>query len=78
MLRLQTFTLNSVKNNFVGGTIVSFYNGEPNGRGARNQLSDQIKDKFTGTNNANSIVLNFADSRDRGVEIHTIKRKRLR
>jgi DNA-binding Lrp family transcriptional regulator len=67
-VEIANFHLNSVKNNFVGGTIVSFYNGEPTAE-EQESIERQIKDKFTGTNNANSIVLNFADSRDRGVEI---------
>jgi DNA-binding Lrp family transcriptional regulator len=60
-----------VRNNFVGGTIISFYNGEPTAE-EQESIERQIKDKFTGTNNANSIVLNFADSRDRGVEIQQL------
>jgi hypothetical protein len=39
---------------------------------SKKSIERQIKDKFTGTNNANSIVLNFADSRDRGVEIQQL------
>jgi len=67
-VEIANFHLNSVKNNFVGGTIISFYNGEPTAE-EQESIERQIKDKFTGTNNANSILLNFADSRDRGVEI---------
>jgi DNA-binding Lrp family transcriptional regulator len=70
-VEIANFHLNSVKNNFVGGTIVSFYNGEPTAE-EQEEIERQIKDKFTGTNNANSIVLNFSDSRDRGVEIQQL------
>ena len=70
-VEIANFHLNAVKNNFVGGTIVSFYNGEPTAE-EQEEIERQIKDKFTGTNNANSIVLNFADSRDRGVEIQQL------
>ena len=70
-VEIANFHLNAVKNNFVGGTIVSFYNGEPTAE-EQEKIERQIKDKFTGTNNANSIVLNFADSRDRGVEIQQL------
>lgn len=70
-VEIANFHLNAVKNNFVGGTIVSFYNGEPTLE-EQEEIERQIKDKFTGTDNANSIVLNFADSRDRGVEIHQL------
>jgi DNA-binding Lrp family transcriptional regulator len=70
-VEIANFHLNSVKNNFVGGTIISFYNGEPPVE-EQEIIENQIKEKFTGTNNANSIVLNFADSRDRGVEIQQL------
>ena len=70
-VEIANFHLNAVKNNFVGGTIVSFYNGEPTLE-EQEEIERQIKDKFTGTDNANSIVLNFADSRDRGVEIQQL------
>jgi hypothetical protein len=70
-VEIANFHLNAVKNNFVGGTIISFYNGEPTAE-EQEEIERQIKDKFTGTDNANSIVLNFADSRDRGVEIQQL------
>jgi DNA-binding MarR family transcriptional regulator len=70
-VEIANFHLNAVKNNFVGGTIMSFYNGEPTLE-EQEEIERQIKDKFTGTDNANSIVLNFADSRDRGVEIQQL------
>ena len=70
-VEIANFHLNAVKNNFVGGTIVSFYNGEPTLE-EQEIIENQIKEKFTGTDNANSIVLNFADSRDRGVEIQQL------
>jgi DNA-binding Lrp family transcriptional regulator len=68
---IAQFHLSAVRNNFVGGTILSFYNGEPTAE-EQEEIERQIKDKFTGTDNANSIVLNFADSRDRGVEIQQL------
>jgi DNA-binding Lrp family transcriptional regulator len=70
-VEIANFHLNAVKNNFVGGTIISFFNGEPTLE-EQEEIERQIKDKFTGTDNANSIVLNFADSRDRGVEIQQL------
>ena len=70
-VEIAQFHLSAVRNNFVGGTIISFYNGEPTAE-EQEEIERQIKDKFTGTNNANSIVLNFADSRDRGVEIQQL------
>ena len=68
---IAQFHLSAVRNNFVGGTILSFHNGEPTLE-EQEQIENQIVSKFTGTDNANSIVLNFADSRERGVEIQQL------
>jgi DNA-binding Lrp family transcriptional regulator len=68
---IAQFHLNSCKSGFVGGCIVSFHNGEPTLE-EQEQIENQIVSKFTGTNNANSIVLNFADSKERGVEIQQL------
>jgi hypothetical protein len=68
---IANFHLNSCKSGFVGGTIVSFHNGEPTLE-EQEQIENQIVSKFSGTDNANSIVLNFADSKERGVEIQQL------
>ena len=68
---IANFHLNSCKSGFVGGTIVSFHNGEPTIE-EQEQIENQIVSKFSGTDNANSIVLNFADSKERGVEIQQL------
>lgn len=67
-IEIQNYHISAVQNNFVGSSILSFYNGEPSPE-EQTEIERQIKQKFTGTDNAGSIVLNFADSRDRGVEI---------
>ena len=68
---IAQFHLSAVRNNFVGGTILSFHNGEPTLE-EQEQIENQIVSKFSGTDNANSIVLNFADSKERGVEIQQL------
>jgi len=68
---IANFHLNSCKSGFVGGTIISFHDGTPTLE-EQESIENQIVSKFTGTDNANSIVLNFADSRDRGVEIQQL------
>jgi len=68
---IANFHLNSCKSGFVGGTIVSFHNGEPTLE-EQESIENQIVSKFSGTDNANSIVLNFADSKERGVEIQQL------
>lgn len=70
-VEIANFHLNSIKNGFMGGTLINFYNGEPTAE-EQESIERQIKDKFTNTDNANSIVLNFSDSRDRGAEIQQL------
>jgi predicted transcriptional regulator len=70
-VEVANFHLNSIHNGFMGGTLINFYNGEPTAE-EQEEIERQIKDKFTNTDNANSIVLNFSDSRDRGAEIQQL------
>ena len=70
-VEVANFHLNSIKNGFMGGTLMNFYNGEPTAE-EQEEIERQIKDKFTNTDNANSIVLNFSDSKDRGAEIQQL------
>lgn len=70
-VEIANFHLNSIKNGFMGGTLINFYNGEPTAE-EQESIERQIKDKFTNTDNANSIVLNFSDSKERGAEIQQL------
>jgi len=70
-VEIANFHLNSIKNGFMGGTLINFYNGEPTAE-EQEAIERQIKDKFTNTDNANSIVLNFSDSKERGAEIQQL------
>jgi len=70
-VEIANFHLNSIKNGFMGGTLINFYNGEPTPE-EQEEIERQIKDKFTNTDNANSIVLNFSDSKERGAEIQQL------
>lgn len=67
-VEIQNYHISAVRNNFVGSTILSFHNGTPP-QEEQESIERQIKEKFTGTDNAGSIVLNFADSKERGIEI---------
>lgn len=65
---LANYHLNAILNNFQGGKLLSFFNGQPTEEEQRT-IEKKLKRKYTGTDNANSIVLNFADSKEQGVEI---------
>ena len=61
---IANFHLNNIKNGFVGGTLISFNNGEPTLE-EQSKIERQLKDKHTGTDNAGGIVLVFNEGKDR-------------
>jgi len=70
-IEIQNYHISAVRNNFVVSSIISFHNGTPTLE-EQEEIERQIKDKFTGTDNAGSFVLNFADSRERGIDIQRL------
>jgi len=70
-IEIQNYHISAVRNNFVASSIISFHNGTPTLE-EQEEIERQIKDKFTGTDNAGSFVLNFADSRERGIDIQRL------
>lgn len=64
----SNYNLSEIKSGFSAGTILNFYNGVPTAE-AKKEIERRIKEKFTGTDKAGSIILNFADGRDRGSEV---------
>ena len=55
----------------MAGTLLNFNAGIPTAE-EQEEIERMVKAKFTGTDNANSILLNFADSRDRSAEIQQL------
>lgn len=65
---IANFHLNSIKNGFMGGTMINFFNGQPTEEEQR-AIERKLYDKFSGSDNANKLVLNFNDSKEQGAEI---------
>ena len=65
---IANFHLNSIKNGFMGGTMINFFNGQPSDEEQR-AIERKLYDKFAGSDNANKLVLNFNDSKEQGAEI---------
>lgn len=61
---IANFHLNNIKNGFVGGTLISFNNGQPTYE-EQSKIERQLKDKHTGTDNAGGIVLVFSEGKDK-------------
>ena len=65
---IANFHLNSIKNGFMGGTMINFFNGQPTEE-QQQAIERKLYDKFSGSDNANKLVLNFNDSKEQGAEI---------
>ena len=65
---IANFHLNSIKNGFMGGTMINFFNGQPTEE-EQHAIERKLYDKFAGSDNANKLVLNFNDSKEQGAEI---------
>lgn len=68
-IEIANFHYNSIKNGFTGGTLINLLNGAPETKEAKDAIYRDIVKKMTGTDNANNIVLNFADGKDRAAEV---------
>ena len=64
-VEIANFHLNSIKNGFMGGTILTLYDGVPDEE-QKSAIEQKLYDKHGGTDNANSIMLNFANGRESG------------
>jgi len=67
-IECTNFGLSEIKSGFSAGSILNFYNGIPS-PDEQKTIKRQIKSELSGTDNAGSWILNFADSRDRGSEV---------
>ena len=67
-IEISNYHYNNVKNQFAGTFMVNFLNGMPTAEEQRD-IERKFKEKFTGTDNAGSFVLNFADGKEKAAEI---------
>jgi hypothetical protein len=61
----------SIQNGFMGGTMVTFMNGVPSEE-EMSTIEKQMKKKFTGTDRANSLVIDFVDDPARAPQIQQL------
>ena len=70
-IRIDNFHLNAIRNNFNGNFIISFNNGIPDDD-TKKRIETDIRDKFTGDNNAGKFLLAFNDSTQNAVTVARI------
>lgn len=67
-IEIANFHLNNIRTGFAAGTMVNLYDGVPPEDEAK-KLEKKFKEKFTGTDRAGSLILNFANGKERGAEV---------
>ncbi len=70
-IRIDSFHLNSIRNNFNADMIINFNNGIPDDE-TQHIIEKQIKDKFCGDENGTRFMLTWNDSKDNGVTVERI------
>lgn len=69
---VDDFHLNSLENGFAASAVINFLNGIPTDED-KDQIEQEINEKFSGHSNAARIMLNFADSKDNAATIEEFK-----
>lgn len=65
---ISNFWLNGIKSGFNAGTIINFNNGKPTPE-AKSKIEQSLKEKFTGTDRANSLLINFAANKENAATV---------
>ena len=65
---IVSYHFNSLSNGFLGGVMFNFSNGIPDDE-LKEEIEDNILEKFSGTGNANRILINFSDDSEHGLQI---------
>lgn len=60
---ISNYWLNGIKSGFNAGTIISFNNGKPT-KEAKDQIEKSLKNKFVGTDRANSLLINWSQNKE--------------
>ncbi len=68
-VEVSNYRLNAIKSGFNAGTIVNFNNGKPSTDEEAEKIEEKMKEKFQGTDVANSLLLSFNRSKESAVTI---------
>lgn len=71
-VEIGKFDLNSIKNGFSGGTIINLLNGIPPTDEEAKAIERDLTEKFTGSENGNRVVINFAEDKDHATTVEQI------
>ena len=71
-VELSNYRLNAIKSGFNAGTILNFANGRPT-QEERETIESKLKEKFTSTDRANSLLITFSQSESSKPTIEHLK-----
>lgn len=67
-IEIANFHLSNIKTGFSAGTMINLLDGRPTDEEAK-KLERQFKEKFTGSDRAGSLILNFAADKEHAAEV---------
>lgn len=71
-VEICNFDLNAIKNGFSGGTLINLNNGYPATDEEAIDITNNFREAYTGSTNANQFLTNFADDKDHAATIENI------
>ena len=63
-VEINNYWINEIKSGFSGGTLLTFNNGIPQNPEKQKEIERKFKQKYTGSENAGQLVINFAADKD--------------
>ncbi len=71
-IEVNNYWANEIKNGFSGGTLLTFNNGVPQDGEKKKEIERKFKNKYTGTENAGQLVINFAADKEHAPTIDSL------
>lgn len=65
---ISNFHYNQIQNGFMGGYSISFNDGEPDDK-VKEEIENDVINKFTGTGNAGRVLINWARDKEHAIEV---------
>ena len=63
-VEINNYWVNEIKNGFSGGNLLTFNNGVPQNPEKQKDIERRFKNKYTGSENAGQLVINFAANKE--------------
>ena len=71
-VEINNYWINEIKNGFSGGTLLTFNNGIPQNSDKQKEIERKFKQKYTGSENAGQLVINFAADKEHAPTLESL------